>query len=537
MTSVMISAVKTKSCLSISGPTIGRWIAGLGAIACMSLLFASASAAQTRTCPSLERRAFNNSITIPTAGGTRTERLSVRMQPGDVVSLRIARGGSFTDPGATAKFTLTRAPVNTPVTLIGEQNPPASGALRADYEAPRAGTYRFTYMMTAPNSDFPSTIDFRIACTVAPEEEQPETAETTIPEVIVRRFTFRRADLALADEPDRPRLARKLPGSLFGSVNGSAGGASRTTTAAGAMQLGRERTRISTSLHELARAASGLTNANKLGAGSTKDDLPSFNVPHRPPRFDVWVEGHYVSFNARADTDGHYGVIYTGADYLFHPALLLGVLAQFDTLDEKSDLLSYRAKGKGWMVGPYATLRLTPNLLWDARVAWGRTSNEVSPFLTYTSDFDTTRWLARTNLTGNWSLGRWRFSPSVAVAYLEDKQASFTTTGTGVVAQETVRLGRLQFGPEIGYVHTLRDGTTLEPHGKLEGIWHFAGRQTLTMNSIALEQDAFRGKASAGLIVTRPSGINLRGVVTYDGLGSDDFDAIGGEVWLNIPLN
>ena len=40
------------------------------------------------------------------------------------------------------------------------------------------------------------------------------------------------------------------------------------------------------------------------------------------------------------------------------------------------------------MAGPYATIRLTEQMFLQARAAWGRSSNEVSPFLTYTDSFD-----------------------------------------------------------------------------------------------------------------------------------------------------
>ena len=80
------------------------------------------------------------------------------------------------------------------------------------------------------------------------------------------------------------------------------------------------------------------------------------------------------------------------------------------------------------MVGPYATLRLTDNLLfWQARTAWGRSSNEVSPFLTYTDKFETDGWLVSSTLTGRWGIGPWVLRPSASVAYIEDVSKSTST--------------------------------------------------------------------------------------------------------------
>jgi len=253
-------------------------------------------------------------------------------------------------------------------------------------------------------------------------------------------------------------------------------------------------------------------------------------------RFDVWTEGHYTKFDASSNTSGHYGVVYVGADYLVRPAILFGVLAQFDSLTESSKTLQYGANGKGWMVGPYASIRLTPNLLWDARAAWGQSSNKVSPFQTFSSDFNTTRWLARSNLTGNWTDGRWRFSPSVSVAHIQDHSGTFKSN-SAAVSKQRVSIGRLQFGPEIGYRHVMRNGTAIEPHVKLEGIWHFRGADTFQFANTSIEADKLRGKVTGGVMMTRPSGLSFRGVVSYDGIGARNFDAVGGEIWVSVPLN
>jgi len=54
---------------------------------------------------------------------------------------------------------------------------------------------------------------------------------------------------------------------------------------------------------------------------------------------------------------------------------------------------------------PHVTVRLTDSVFWQARAAWGKSSNEVSPFLTYTDRFDTIRWLASSTLIGRWEPG------------------------------------------------------------------------------------------------------------------------------------
>ena len=90
------------------------------------------------------------------------------------------------------------------------------------------------------------------------------------------------------------------------------------------------------------------------------------------------------------------------------PGLLIGALMQFDFADETSGLLGSDVEGRGWLAGPYISARLSENIYFDARAAWGRSENDVSPFGTYTDRVGGDRWLARADLTGEWRWDRWR---------------------------------------------------------------------------------------------------------------------------------
>ena len=71
--------------------------------------------------------------------------------------------------------------------------------------------------------------------------------------------------------------------------------------------------------------------------------------------------------------------------------MLLGLIAQIDWASET--LGGGRgADGAGWMVGPYAAVKITPELRFDARAAWGLSDNSVDPFGTYQDAFETSRW-------------------------------------------------------------------------------------------------------------------------------------------------
>lgn len=79
------------------------------------------------------------------------------------------------------------------------------------------------------------------------------------------------------------------------------------------------------------------------------------------------------------------------------PGLLIGALMQFDFADETSGALNSDVEGNGWMAGPYLSARLTDNLFFDARAAWGRSENTISPFgTTQTRQTGSAGWRART---------------------------------------------------------------------------------------------------------------------------------------------
>jgi hypothetical protein len=64
-----------------------------------------------------------------------------------------------------------------------------------------------------------------------------------------------------------------------------------------------------------------------------------------------------------------------------------------------------------WMAGAYVEFKLSDDLILDLKGLWGKSSNEIGPFLTYTDTFETTRWLVSARLTGSWKSGNWHFSP------------------------------------------------------------------------------------------------------------------------------
>lgn len=375
---------------------------------------------------------------------------------------------------------------------------------------------------------------------------------------VIGRFLGRRAGLLVSEEPDRPRFLRRVPGSLW-DTGGSRASNVLPFTVTGDTAGPDSRLVIATSLSQMARASArapadeeaeqaalsmrlfGHEPRQAADEAGTAAALALAQSTHAPqPGFDVWVEAHYLTYGsnlANIATDGQFGILYVGADYLFGDAFIAGFLVQFDWAEETSATLNSRIEGSGTMAGPYVSARLAPNLFFDARVAWGTSDNRVDPFGLYTNSFSTERWLAHAKLTGNWHSGDdVRVTPSLSVDYVREQRDGYVDSLGVTIPAQTVELGRLTFGPEIARRFVAADGATYEPFVALTGSWDFARSQDLSLTGQPASADAFHGKVQAGLLARMPNGVSLRVAGSYDGIGSSDFDAYGGQFWLNIPL-
>jgi outer membrane autotransporter protein len=222
-------------------------------------------------------------------------------------------------------------------------------------------------------------------------------------------------------------------------------------------------------------------------------------------------------------------------------SLLVGTMVQFDSMRQRSASLATDVSGQGWMAGPYATLRLSEHVFWRIRGAWGQSSNEVSPFLTYTDKFDTERWLASSTLAGRWSYGPWVFKPSASVAYMQDVAQSYTDTYGIVIPDVKSRLGQAKAGPDIGYRYHLNQDVLIEPHAGVQVIWNFANDTTAAgfgqINGDPAGPAGVRGRAEVGLRASTSMGISLDLSGSYDGIGASDYNAFTGRATVRVPLN
>jgi outer membrane autotransporter protein len=271
-----------------------------------------------------------------------------------------------------------------------------------------------------------------------------------------------------------------------------------------------------------------------------RSKLPSSQGAAFSP-FDIWTEGHYTEFGDdrdAQDSNGHFGIFYLGADYVVSPSLLIGVLVQYDSTQLSSRTDNYAVSGSGWMAGPYATVRLSDNVFFQGRAAWGTSDNTISPFATYSDSFHTDRWLVSGTLTGLWNWGPWGFRPTASLAYIEDGSAAYTDSLGVVIPDVNVSLGQFKAGPEISYKYELSTGATLVPYLGLNAIWNFdASNNAADFGGTLAGDNDVRGQVELGLKSQFADGAGIDFSVSYDGIGSDTYHATSGRGVISIPLN
>ena len=309
-------------------------------------------------------------------------------------------------------------------------------------------------------------------------------------------------------------------------------------TLKGAARLG-----FSTSLRDLTRAAAEADAMKAAEAGMSLSTRTGAAATARPNPFDIWIEGRYASFDDNrnhADLSGRFGALWLGADYVLSPSLLIGTMVQLDSMQQGSDSRSTDVRGTGWMAGPYATMRLSQHVFLQVRGAWGQSSNKISPLLTYSDNFDSSRWLVSSTLSGRWTKGAWSFRPSASLAYMEDASESYVSSVGVFIPSVKSTLGQAKIGPEIAYRFDLGN-TVIEPRAGMQVIYNFAQDSTVEgvgpISGEVVGPAGARGRAEIGVRAITAGGLSLDLAGSYDGIGIGGYNALAGRAMVRVPLH
>jgi outer membrane autotransporter protein len=434
---------------------------------------------------------------------------------------------------------------------------------------PAPGTINFT--VTDPNdltlviglasgATFSTQIALSSTCDAAPAPGPSPKADAS--QAVTKGFLASRINGILLNDPTGVSLLNRssaASGPMTTAMAGSAmniagrGGALGGGGAFGsAMALGSGRIddadtaatdgrsiQFSQSLSQMRRqAAQSQMSKDRMALGAGDGGSLPLSYETASP-WDIWVEGRYSAFNddnGNLDRDGHVGVLYVGGDYRLAENMIVGVLAQFDWAKDDSGVLASKVDGNGWMIGPYLSARIHDNIYFDLRAAWGRSNNDLT-LDDVTGGFDTSRWLVKGTLAGNWQYDAWRITPSAELAYITESADAFTNSAGTFVSGQDVSLGRLQFGPEIGYRFAHTPNTFIEPFAAIKGVWDFDNPDVAIIDGYVVGPGDFWGRLQGGLNIATTSGLYVRGLASWDGLGTSDYNGYTLQGTVNVPLD
>lgn len=326
----------------------------------------------------------------------------------------------------------------------------------------------------------------------------------------IRDFLNGRNALLLSNQPDLQRRLDRLRGTVAGGGMANIGGIAVPGASALPMAM------------QMNPTGGNFQSSLAMAAAATGDI-------ERKRQLDIWTDLTYADVTL-GDNRGSFRLAYLGADYLVNPDLLVGALVQVDEFKRKGGLESRAAaEGTGWMVGPYVTAKLSDQLYGDARVAYGKSDNSVSPLGTYVDGFDTERMLFSGSLVGVFDLDeRTRIWPEASLRYIREKQGGYVDSYNVAIPGQSIQQGEAAFSPRIEYTASTGGNWMLRPYAEFEGL--------LTFGAIddAVVDNGLRGRANGGIDAASQDGVRLNLSGFYDGIGESDFEAAGVSVGISF---
>lgn len=381
----------------------------------------------------------------------------------------------------------------------------AAGAYTVTMEDAKARGYALTDLSCSDADSSVSFEDRQATIRVSPGESVICTFSSVnsrgAAQEAIREMMVQRSTLLLSNGPDMSRRIDRVSGRVAGSSGVNVAGLQLMNGLLSPVTFNA----TATEQNMAASLSSFQGDAARTGKGS----------------IDVWGEATLAQFDSMGK-DGNFSVYYVGADYMATDNMLVGVLAQFDSFKSESGSRVGGGDGDGFMIGPYATVRLADRLYADGRFAWGTSENSISPLGSFVDNFDTERMLFSGSLTGDYKVNETtNLRPTVAFRTLAETQKSYVDSLGVFIPEGDVSVSELSFAPRVEKAFELDNGSTWRAYGSAEGIYSMGG------DAREIFQDEVRLRLEAG--ADWSAGQNLSASVTAfaDGIGSNSFEAQG----------
>ena len=240
-----------------------------------------------------------------------------------------------------------------------------------------------------------------------------------------------------------------------------------------------------------------------------------------------------VSREGTSDSAYVFGAI--GSHFAVNKNLLLGAMLQFDYLDQEDGLANI--KGKGWLIGPYFVTKF-PNhdVFVEGRLLYGQSSNDVSPFGTYTDKVETERLLALLKVSGSMLYGKTTLIPKAQFTYTSDDQEAYRDGLGNLIPNQSVAWGQLEVGLDFEtQLETRRGNGELLLFGGFSAIGSYKENSGGVIGTSSVVEGG-RARAELGMSYQfSEQGVFL--VETfYDGIGRSGYESYGLQVGLDLKF-
>lgn len=221
-----------------------------------------------------------------------------------------------------------------------------------------------------------------------------------------------------------------------------------------------------------------------------------------------------------------------GITYKLRPDLVVGAFAGYENFNYDFASLAGNLKGNGGTIGTYAGWQITPTLRWKGMVGWTGLGYDASA-ATASGNFDGSRWLVSTGLSGSYRVAAFIVEPSADVFALWERQTGYTDNLGVAHDSRSFSTGRVSLGGRA-LASSWWSGVT--PYLGFYGDWRFA---TNTAQPAAVPFTGIGDGWSARVT----GGVNMRvftvGSLTlggeYGGIGAD-YQIWTGKARLSVPF-
>jgi len=220
-----------------------------------------------------------------------------------------------------------------------------------------------------------------------------------------------------------------------------------------------------------------------------------------------------------------------GAHHHLSQNALIGAMVQLDYQDSSTGRQG--VEGRGWLIGPYFAGKL-PNqpLFFELRGLWGKSRNKITPFGTYTDQFETERALVHGKLSGKLEFPALTLRPFVSASYTTDRQLAYQDSLGNTIPEQTTALQQIAAG--LNFDAPIMLGDQMWSLNGGVSVMHSDTRTTSAAQIASAGFEGTRGRVEMGLSRSFDQGvISVSGF--YDGIGSNGFEAMG--VNLSVTLN